>query len=341
MTKIRENAVDESWLAQRVEPILEPEIPVIDPHHHLFVGGPLDYPVATLLKDAQSGHNVVATVYSDGGNSNYRKDGPVHLRPVGETEFVARVTAFYQDGKSGPRLCAGIGGVADFMRGAAAEEVFQAHVAAGQGRFRVIRGHTHSDTDPAAVVAGVNWPPGLLGDKTFRAAFAKLAPLNLAYDSWAYHHQLDELADLARAFPETTIVMNHVGGPLGVGSYAAKRDEVRALWRKGIEAAARCPNIHVKIGGLATTVMGVDLWNRATPVSSEEIVKVWAPWLEPCIQLFGPSRCMFESNFPVDKRSHSFAVLFNAFKRIAKGYTAEEKRMLFAGTAATVYRIAL
>jgi predicted TIM-barrel fold metal-dependent hydrolase len=190
-------------------------------------------------------------------------------------------------------------------------------------------------------IVGRNAPPGLLGQAKYREGFARLAPLGLSYDAWLFHTQLGELVELAQSFPETTIVLNHCGGPIGVGSYAARRQEVVELWRRGIGALAKCGNVYVKVGGLGTAVIGFDVYDRRIPASSEELALAWRVYIEPCIQTFGPNRCMFESNFPVDKRSFSYAVMWNAFKRLAEPYSAEERRALFAGTAATAYRLNL
>jgi predicted TIM-barrel fold metal-dependent hydrolase len=185
----------------------------------------------------------------------------------------------------------------------------------------------------------VSAPEGLLADKGFREGFACLAPLGLTYDAWVYHTQLGELAALARAFPETTIIVNHVGGAIGIGPYAGKRGEVLADWRKGITQLSACPNVVMKIGGLGMRLFGFTFQNEASPPSSEELAPAWRPYVEGCIEAFGPSRCMFESNFPVDKGSCSYAVLWNAFKRISSGYSADERTSLFCGTAARVYRM--
>jgi L-fuconolactonase len=337
--KFRNPTVDEAWLAKRVEPVLEPELPIVDPHHHLgFEGTNLHYLLPELRKDLESGHKVVSTVFSD-CRAHYKTDGPEHLRPVGETEFVVKLAEEWQRSHpTGTRVCAGIIGVADLMLGKKMQETLEAHVAAGKGRFRGIRGHTHHD--PEVLVAGVNWPDRMLAEPRVREAIACLAPLGLVYESWLFHTQLPDLVALARAQPQTTIVLNHCGGPLGVGPWASKRNEVTPVWRKDMQELARCPNVHVKTGGLGTTTVGFDLWDRETPVSSQEIADSWGVWIEPTIQMFGPARCMFESNFPVDKRTVSYRVLWNAFKILAKNYSAAEKTALFSGTASKVFRLA-
>jgi len=221
----------------------------------------------------------------------------------------------------------------------AVENVLQAMITAGGSRFRGIRFITASHPDQAAWGSMVTRPEGLLMDKRVREGFARLAPLGLSFDAWMYHTQLGELVDLARAFPETQIVLDHVGGAIGLGRYAGKRDEVFAEWTARIRELAACPNVHVKLGGLGMRMFGFDLHTRELPPSSEELATAWRPYIETCIAAFGPERAMFESNFPVDKGSCSYHVLWNAFKRIAGGCSAAEKQALFAGTATQFYRL--
>jgi predicted TIM-barrel fold metal-dependent hydrolase len=212
-------------------------------------------------------------------------------------------------------------------------------IVAGGGRFRGIRYISASHPDEAARGSSVNRPAGLLLNAKAREGFARLHPLGLSFDAWMYHTQLGDLVDLARAFPETPIVLNHVGGPIGIGPYAGHRDEVFAVWRAGIEELARCPNVHVKLGGLGMRLFGFNLHQGDMPPSSEQLAAAWRPYVETCIAAFGASRAMFESNFPVDKGACSYSVLFNAFKRLASGASASEKSDLFAGTASRFYRL--
>ncbi len=237
------------------------------------------------------------------------------------------------------RVCAGIVGYADLALGAAVEKVLDAQITAGGGRFRGIRFITATHPDQATWGSAVLRPAGLLMDRQVREGFARLAPLGLSFDAWMYHTQLGELADLARAFPATPIVLDHVGGPIGLGRYAGKRDEVFAEWSAGIRELAQCPNVHVKLGGLGMHMFGFTMHAQELPPSSEELATLWRPYIETCIAAFGPQRAMFESNFPVDKGSCGYAVLWNAFKRIAAGCSAAEKEALFAGTARRFYRL--
>ncbi len=328
------------WLALRQEEILQPELPIVDPHHHLVDRANTGrYLLDDLLADTGSGHNITATVYLE-WLSMYRADGPAELRPVGEVEFANGVAAMAASGLYGnTKVCAGIVGHADLMLGAAVEPVLEAMIMAGGGRFRGIRYITASHPDDAARGSSVNRPSGLLLDGQVREGFARLHRLGLSFDAWMYFTQLGELIDLARAFPETPIVLDHVGGAIGIGPYAGKRDEVFATWRASIEELARCPNVYVKLGGLGMRLFGFDVADKETPPSSEELAALWRPYIETCIAAFGVSRAMFESNFPVDKGSGSYQVFWNAFKRIATGCTADEKAALFSGTASRFYRL--
>ena len=271
-----------------------------------------------------------------------RATGPEELRPVGETEFVNGVAAMSASGIYGKtKVCAGIVGHADLTLGSRVEPVLAAHIRAGGDRFRGIRHITAWDGDDSIRNPAYSPPPGLLADKAFREGFAVLARLGLSFDAWLYHPQINELTDLARAFPRAKIVLNHVGGPIGIGPYAGKRKEVFAAWAASIEALAACPNVCVKVGGLGMRMGGFGFHEKAEPPSSETLAAAWRPYVETCIEAFGPSRCMFESNFPVDKGSYSYPVFWNACKLLAKAASHGEKADLFAGTAARFYRLDL
>ena len=325
-----------TWLAQWTEEILEPELPIVDPHHHLsdHWGG---YYADQLAADVQTGHRVQATVFVQCGWA-YRQDGPQALAPVGETEAVVAQALVLNARDDGTRYCAGIVGYADLRLGAAVAEVLAAHVHAGQGRFRGIR---CSAAQHAAFRHGVMTPPPphLYLDPAFRQGFARLAEFGLSFESWSYHNQLGEVIDLARAFPGTAIVINHVGAPLGVGPYAGRRAEVRAEWLPAMRALSECPNVCVKLGAFGMTLLGFDFHTRAQPPNSTELAAAWRPYVETCIELFGAERCMFESNFPVDKGTCSYPVLWNAFKRIAEHASPAQKAALFSSTASRFYRI--
>ena len=329
----------EDWLALRKEEILDPARPIVDPHHHLWDRGGQRYLIEELAADIGSGHNVIATVYVE-ARSMYRAGGPEALRPLGEVEFANGAAAMSASGGYGPAtICAGIVGHANLLLGEAARPVLEAEIAAGNGRFRGIRHSSAWDAD--AEVAGMYAlrPKGLLLDPIFREGFACLAPLGLSFDAWLFHPQIGELADLARAFPDTGIVLDHCGGPIGVGSYANRREEIFANWKASIQDIAKCPNVVVKLGGLAMRLLGYDFDRRPKPPSSEDAAAAWRPYIETCIEAFGAGRCMFESNFPPDKGQCSYQVIFNAFKRIAAQYSEPEKTALFSGTATEFYRL--
>jgi L-fuconolactonase len=333
-------AVRPEWLDRRHEEIIEPDLPIVDPHHHLVERPETGrYLLPDLLADIGGGHNITATVYLE-WLSMYRAEGPAAMRPVGEIEFANGVAAMSASGGYGKtQVCAGIVGYADLMLGAAVEKVLEAQIAAGGGRFRGIRFISATDPDQAAWGSAILRPAGLLADRQVREGFARLAPLGLSFDAWLYHTQLGELLDLACAFPATLIVLDHVGGPIGLGPYAGKRDEVFAEWSSRIRELAQCPNVHVKLGGLGMRMFGFAVHTQELPPSSEELATLWRPYIETCISAFGPERSMFESNFPVDKGSCGYAVLWNAFKRIAAGCSAAEKQELFASAARRFYRL--
>lgn len=328
-----------AWLALQPEQVLEPGLPICDPHHHLWDFESHRYLLPELLADVNSGHAVRSTVFIE-CTAMYRADGPEELRPLGETEFVNGAAAMSASGRYGPaRACAGIVGFADLCLGAQVEPVLEAHVAAGGGRFRGIRHISAFDASSVIRRSHTNPPPRLLGEARFREGFARLRKLGLSFDAWLYHPQIAELTDLARAFPDQPIVLNHVGGPLGIGPYAGKRDEIFPQWRQSIRALAQCPNMQVKLGGLGMKIIGYDFHKRPRPPGSQELADLWRPYIETCIEAFTPRRCMFESNFPVDKVSGSYRVYWNAFKRLASGASAAEKAALFHDTAAAFYRL--
>jgi predicted TIM-barrel fold metal-dependent hydrolase len=319
-----------------METAIDPDLPICDSHHHLWERPPRDYLLGELLDDIQSGHNVVSTVAVECRYS-YREGGPEELRPVGETEFLDKVA--YQVGADPvikTRVAAAIVAHTNLTLGDNAAAVLEAHRAASPGRFRGIR---HSTIWDASGALRSDAPPGLLGDSQFRRGFACLGKLNLSFDAWLYYPQLPELVDLARAFPQVTIILDHIGAPLGVGPYAGKRDEVFQAWSRGIAALASCPNVFVKLGGVGSLRSGYDWHERLVKPSSVELAAALRPYFEWCIEKLGADRCMFESNFPVEKLSTSYVNLWNSFKRITEKYSAGERAALFHDTAARVYRI--
>ena len=330
----------EEWLASHTEAIIEPDLPIVDPHHHLWDRPEWRYLFDDIRADLASGHNVRSTVFVQ-CRAMHRADGPVDFAPVGETEFVNGIAAMSASGGYGDRrVAAGIVGHANLLLGARAGSVLEAHVKTAGSRFKGIRHTTAWDADTSVMNPENSPPQGAMQLPNFREGFACLAPLGLSFDAWLYHPQLGDVVDLARAFPQTSIILNHVGGPLATGVYAGKAAEVFAQWKASMRTLATCPNVTVKLGGLGMRILGAAYRTRPMPPSSEELAGVWKPIIETCIELFGPERCMFESNFPVDKASFSYAVCWNAFKRLAQGYSAAEKANLFSGTATRVYRLA-
>lgn len=334
----------EDWLALTREEAIDPDLPICDPHHHLWnrTDDNHAYPrylLDELLRDTASGHNIVRTVFIECG-SQYRESGPENLRPVGETEFVEEIAkeSERRHATDGSAIVAGIVGYADFRQGEAVRALLEAHLEASPTRFRGIRQIAAWDTNDEL------WhrnpvPPGLLLDAEFRRGFASLAGYGLSYEAWLYHHQLPDLLDLARSFPDTTIILNHIGGPLGVGAFAPMRDAVFSYWKHYIGRLAECPNVVVKLGGLGMPVCGFGLHTRPAPPSSGELAETMRPYFLWCLETFGTERCMFESNFPVDKESCSYVTVWNAFKRIAEGFSADEKARLFHDNAVRTYRL--
>jgi L-fuconolactonase len=331
---------DPAWLALRQEKIIEPELEIIDPHHHLWDRPGNRFLLDQLLADVDSGHKITETVFIECG-SMYRAEGPTEMKPVGETEFFNGTAAMSASGQYGPtRLCRAIVGHADLRLGDGVTRVLEAQIAAGDGRFCGIRHSVAWDASGAFPKPRTNPVKGQMLDPTWRAGFARLAPLDLTFEAWLYHPQLPDLADLARAYPQITIVLNHVGGPLGIGPYKYKKAETFAQWKAGILEVAKSPNVVVKLGGLGMPIGMFDFYTRSKPPSSEELATAYKPYIETCIAAFGVNRAMFESNFPPDGASSSYQILWNALKRLADGYSPSEKAALFSGTAKRVYRLA-
>lgn len=333
--------VRQDWLAGRAEPILDPGLPIVDAHHHLWDRPGWRYMPPQFAADMASGHNVVASVYVQ-CRTMYRPDGPEELRPVGEVDFAAGVAAGCEAGPPGtPRACAAIVGCADLSLGDRVEPILEALIRAGGGRLSGIRNQTAWHPDPAIRSNPLPPPPGLLRSDTFGRGVAALARHGLGLDVWAYHTQLDDLYDLAKGHPDVRIVIDHCGGPLGVGPYAGRTAEVFTVWRDVMRRLGSLPNVRLKLGGLGMKVAGFTFHERPLPPSSADLAEAWRPLMETCIDLFGPHNCMFESNFPVDNGQFSYPILWNAFKRLTEGFTDGERTRLFAGTAADVYGLSI
>ena len=333
------------WLELTQEETLEPELPICDPHHHFWDLRPERLPyqrylLHELAVDLNAGHNVRSTVFIE-ARAMYRADGPEELRPVGEVEFVQGLAAASASGLYGPgRAAAAIIGHANLNLGAAVAPVLDALQAASPNRFRGIRHSVTWDPHPEVENTAAHNMPGQLASDNFRAGAKILAQRGLTLEGWLYFPQLPELADFAKAVPDLTIILNHIGGLLRVGPYAGREEEVMGQWRAGIAAVAACPNVVCKLGGVGMPRTGFDWHLRNRPIGSEELAAELAPLLHYCIEQFSPERCMFESNFPVDKVSYSHHILYNAFKRLSAGYSAAERAGMFHDNAVRVYGIA-
>jgi len=324
------------WLNQLREDVIHPEREIVDPHHHLWPRPHLSYDLEELWSDTEDGHKVVQTIFMECGSA-YRKDGPEQMRPVGETEFV---TAAAECAAASPDKAqiAAIVSHADLRRDDL-DTVLDAHTHAAKGRFRGIRHSGARDANPEALTIAGRAPAGLYADPDFRRGVARLGERGLTYDTWNYHHQLQDFAALARAVPGTTMILDHFGTPLGVGRYEGQRDAIFAKWKDDIAEVAACPNMHAKLGGMAMPDNGFGWNTREKPPSSDEFVEVQAPWYHHAINCFGPERCMFESNFPVDRLSISYRTLWNGLKKIAADYPEAAQAAMFSGTARKVYKL--
>jgi predicted TIM-barrel fold metal-dependent hydrolase len=333
-------ATNDDWLAQVREEAIEPALPICDAHHHLWDhrDGRVErrYLMDEFQRDLGTGHNIVSTVFIE-HLAMFRADGPDEMKYVGEVEFANGIAAMAASGLYGKtRIAAGIVGYADLATGSRVRAVLEAEIAAARGRFRGIRCTGAWDPDPQiARAAG----PGFYYNAKVREGLAEVEALGLTFDLTCRYHQLPDCVDLARAFPGTTMILNHIGGITGVGAYAGRREEIFAAWREGMADLATCPNVVVKLGGLATGYCGFGWYEAPKPPTSQEMCEATRPYYETAIELFGPDRCMFESNFPVDKMGCSYGVVWNSFKRITRNYSADEKAALYHGTAARIYRL--
>jgi len=324
--------VREEWLALTIEEPVDPGAPICDAHHHLLSEG---YSIDDFLRDIAGGHNIESTVHVESDDTHYRTSGPEALRPVGETEYV--LAQAESRGAAKTEVAAAVVGFADLTLGSSVDQVLEAHIEASRGRFRGVRQSKTWHDSPDLI----SWAtePKPLSNRRFREGLQFLEGHGLSFDAWVFHTQLEEVADLAAALPELTIILNHIGGPLGVGPYAGRREEVHEEWKRGIAGLAPFPNVVVKLGGLGMPMCGFP-WRKApVPPSSTELAEGMAPYYLWCIDQLTADRCMFESNFPADKVSSSYTVLWNAFKHMIAGLSDEARTSLLHGTAARVYRL--
>ena len=333
---------NQSWLNKHHEEALEPELPICDPHHHLWEFRhervAHRYLMDEILADVGAGHNVVSTVFVECG-AMYRKEGDRTTRLVGETEFVNGIAAMSASGAYGScRIAAGIVGGAK-LEDPDVARLLDAHVVAGGGRFRGIRCQASWDDDPAVGHGrGVKGPARFLSSD-FQRGFAELGAREMSFEAWCYHPQIPDVTALARKFPNTIIILDHFGGPLGIGPYANRADEVFSQWQSDITELSKCENVYAKLGGINMELNGFGWHERPNPPDSETLMEATRRYYEYTIEKFGVTRCMFESNFPVDMVSCSYTVLWNSFKRLTAAYSASEKAALYHDTAASVYRL--
>ena len=323
----------QEWLDQVIEEIVEPELEIVDPHHHLWPAGQgLPYQRDDLHRDVASGHRVIKTVFMECGSA-YDRDAPEHLRSLGETRYIAEQATSDPD-----PLMRGIVGSVDLRRDDV-DDLLDRHIDAARGLFRGVRDALSRAEHPDAMMIPGRAPRDLYLDPSFRRGVARLGERGLTYDSWHYHHQNREFLELARATPGTTMVLDHFGTPIGVGPYASQREEIFAQWKVDIADIAALPNTVAKIGGLAMPDNGFG-WNTADrPPTSDEFLAQQSRYYLHAIECFGPDRCMFESNFPVDRLSLSYRVLWNAYKKMTIGFSTSERAALFSGTASRVYKV--
>lgn len=334
---------DETWLASAdPEEVIDPDLPIVDPHHHFWDLPGNRYLLDEFLTDLRSGHRIIATVHGECGR-NFRTTGPEEFRPIGETEFVTGLveSGLAESGGTvgaGTRICEGIVGQARLDLGVAAGDVLDGHIEAANGRFRGIRHSATWHPDPAAGTSTVGGPH-LYRTEAFLAGARELARRNLTLDAWVYHTQLDDVIELAQQVPELVICLNHLGGILGIGPNQDRHAAVFREWSRRMARLARCENVTVKLGGLVMRLGVFRYLGADAPPGSTQLSAFWGPWINHVIELFGADRCMFESNFPADKMGVSYRVLWNGFKRMTATASAAERRALFADTARRVYRL--
>ncbi|MDB9998728.1 amidohydrolase [Alphaproteobacteria bacterium] len=335
--------VRQEWLNQLIEDPILPNIPIIDPHHHLWDVGFGRYYIEELLEDINSsGHNILSTVYimSSSNTKIYSKDGLEEFKPLTEIEFAT------SEGKRADlipnnkvKVNASIVGCVDLTYGNKLKPVLEKAVNISEGRLKGIRMLLASHTDPRISSGAVKSDLGLMLHPNFIDGAKCIQDANLSLDFWIYHTQLNEMEKIARALPDLTIILNHIGGPIHLGEYEGKQAATHREWRSAMMRLSRIPNINVKLGGLGMAVNGAKFHNSKFPPNSVQLSDVWKPWIYETIDMFGFDRCMFESNFPVDKGSCSYGALWNAFKVLAKDMSDDEINKLFSKNAAKIYKI--
>jgi predicted TIM-barrel fold metal-dependent hydrolase len=326
-------------LPEPQEDVLDPSRRIIDAHHHLWAPergySPPTYLLDEYAADIGSGHDIEATVYVE-VHSKYRDYGPEALRSVGEVEFAAAAAEEAKARGLSTRVAAGIVSRVDMLLGDAVDEPLAAHLAAAPDRVKGIR----DSCSPQFVRGGdLRDTERKIVDPRFRKALARLPAFGLTFDAMVFHFQLADLLETIRLLPEVTFILDHLGGIVGIGAWAGRADEVYEQWRSDISAIAREENVLVKLGGINLHLGGFGWHKRERLPGSDELVAAQSRYFRHAIDVFGPDRCMFESNFPPDKISGSYRTLWNAFKKIAEPYSESEKDAMFFGTASRVYRL--
>jgi L-fuconolactonase len=329
-----------AWQGPFSEEILDPDLPIVDAHHHLQEDHHGRYLLHESVADMATGHNFIATVHVQ-AKSMLRADGPPAFRDVGETEFACGMAAMAATGLYGKaRVCEGIVAFVDFrLDPGLVRDVLDAHAEAAGGRLRGIRQIAPYVAGELAKSMPLNAPEGLLRDPAFRRGFAELRKRDLSFDAWLFHPQLGDVLALAQEFPDTRIILNHLGGRLGIGPYAQRFEEEFGAWQGSLRALAARPNVYVKVGGLGMLYGGFDFHTRTRAPTSEALANAWGPFILAAIEAFGPSRAMMESNFPIDNQSAGFPVIWNALKRVTAEFSQTERAAMFHGAAQTAYRL--
>ncbi|MDR5760554.1 amidohydrolase family protein [Caballeronia sp. LZ035] len=342
--RIRSTEALKHWHAgAQAETALEPELPIVDAHHHLYGAGTdtYRYLLDDLAADIGGGHRVVGTVYVEAYKAGWRMDASPELQSLGEVERIAALSAAPLATATGPcQVAAAIVSHIDLAAGDKVEAIIEAHAEAARGRLRGVRLQATFATGRVGQGMLSAGREGFLRDPAFRSGYRLLGKHGLAFDALVFHTQLDDVADLADAFPDIPIVLNHVGIAIGVEEYRHDRRAVFATWREGMRKLAERPNVVAKIGGMGMPVFGFGFEQQSQPANSEALAEAWSPYMQTCVEFFGSDRCMLESNFPVDKQSCSYVALWNAFKRATRSLSATERADLFHGTACRAYGIA-
>ena len=330
------------WLAQVKEEIINPELPIIDPHHHLWNGdnqlaSSFPYLIDNLSEDTNSGHNIVGTIFMECAQGYYQ-EGEDKYKPIGETEYVMKVIKDSKKTSNSANII-GIISFADLMLGSEVKDVLNQHILIGEGLFKGIRHAAGWDQSNEIHNSHSNPIKNIYYDPSFRKGAEELIKLNLTFDSWHYHNQISDLSIFAKDYPELTIIHDHFGGPLGVGPYQGKKQEIFKKWKDDISQLSENKNVHSKLGGLAMPVNGWNFHKQDKPATSDQIIEMHYDYYLHAIECFGVDRCMFESNFPVDRRSISYHVLWNAFKKMVSNYSNEDKNKLFFQNAKDIYGV--